>query len=314
MREPRKITAAFQDGTCPLRCKKCVGLSPNQTRKLQVAKMPLENAKQIIDEMAVMEHIPILAPNFFAEPFTNPDLQEIIRYSAEKKVPLSIITNGILLSENWIAFLNEILDRHSAVSVSLDAVSQEVYEQVRGKYQLSEVEEKICRLIETRKEGRGPRVTVNMTVEDENRHEVEKFIDKWKYVADGVRISIVTSLERKIPDQFKKDIKSEQRHGCANLDDMVIYADGHVRICCDDVFGDTDLGNVFEQGILGVWNSEKMNEYRQRIVSGNIQEGDFCYGCESDTMTGIRERETDDFIIKEADYWIFYNQKSRWIS
>lgn len=182
-----------------------------------------------------------------------------------------------------------------------------------GKYKLYKVEERICQLLESRKENKGPRVTVNMTVEDENRHEVESFIDKWKYVADGVRISVVTDLKRKIPDQFKKNIKSEQRHGCANLDDMVIYADGQVRICCDDVFGDTDFGNVFEQGILGVWNGEKLNEYRRRVISGNIQEEDFCYECESDTMTGITERETEDFIIKEADYWIFYNQKNKWI-
>lgn len=313
MKEPRKILIGFQEGTCQLHCKKCIGFSNNQERKVKFNKMPMDKAKQLIDEIALMSNVPIVAPHIYTEPFTNPDLKEIIRYSVSKGIHLSIITNGILMNDDIGAFLLQTLDRHSTVSFSLDAVSQEVYEKVRGDYLLEEIENKIIKLIKCRKENKGPRITVSITIEDENKHELDSFLAKWKYLADGVRADVAYTLDRKIPKQFKRDDDHAHLKGCANLQDMVISADGNVRICCEDVFGDTDFGNVFEKGIMGVWNSEELENYRKKINSDKLESKDFCYGCEAGNMTGMKVRETEDFVIKEAMYWTFYNQKKEWI-
>lgn len=313
MQEPRKILIGFQEGTCQLHCKKCIGFSNNQARKMGYNKMPMDRAKQLIDEISLMNKVPIVAPHIYTEPFTNSDMREIISYSVSKGIHLSIITNGILMNDDLGGFLLQTLDRHSTVSFSLDAVSQEVYEKVRGNYLLEEIESKIVRLIKRRKEYEGPRITVSITIEDENKHELVSFLDKWKYLADGVRTDVAYTLDRKIPKQFKRNHDDVHSKGCANMQDMVISADGSVRICCEDVFGDTDFGNVFEKGILGVWNSEGLENYRKKINLDELETKDFCYGCEAGNMTGMKVRETEDFVIKEAMYWTFYNQKKEWI-
>lgn len=313
MQEPRKILIGFQEGTCQLHCKKCIVFSNSQTRKPKFNKMPMDKAKQLIDEISLMRNVPIVTPHIYTEPFTNPDLKEIILYSASKGIHLSIITNGILLNDDLRDFLLQTLDRHSTVSFSLDAVSQETYEKVRGNYILEEIENKVIKFIKSRKECKGPRITVSITIEDENKHELDSFLDKWKYIADGVRADVAYTFERKIPEQFRRNDDCENLKGCANLQDMVISADGNVRICCEDVFCDTDFGNVFEKGIMGVYNSEALEEYRKKLYLDKLESTDFCYGCEAGNMTGVKVRETEDFIIKETKYWIFYNQRKEWI-
>ncbi len=309
MKYPRKIMIGFQEGVCPLKCPKCLVFSEQQNRKKEVGKMPMDKAKRLLDEIAEMEVKPFIAPGIYTEPFANPDLKEIIAYCENKGIVLSIITNGILINDEWIDFLSHHLDRRSSVSFSLDAVSQEVYEKVRGHYSLADIEKNILKLIEKRN-GKGPRITVNYTTEENNYNERDLFLNKWKCIADGVRIQSMIDFDKKI-----SNVNNSPKHKdlmCFYLNDMVIDSNGDVRICCVDAWGDTYLGNVFDDGILGVWNSDKRKMYIDKMVNGQLLEGDFCFGCESGLLNGMRRYEDNGYIINEAENFIFYNKKSEW--
>jgi radical SAM protein with 4Fe4S-binding SPASM domain len=69
--------------------------------------------------------------------------------------------------------------------------------------------------------------------------------------------------------------KSGKGRGCINS--MVINWNGDVNACCWDYTGKTVLGNVLNQGVYGVWNSEKAKEFRQSILSKQFS--DFCVEC-----------------------------------
>ena len=47
LRYPRKIAIGFQEGTCPLSCKKCFAFNGEKPRK-KLGKMTIDNAKKII--------------------------------------------------------------------------------------------------------------------------------------------------------------------------------------------------------------------------------------------------------------------------
>lgn len=308
MKYPRKIAIGFQEGTCPLRCAKCFAFGKNAKKQKQAAKMSLNRARQLIDEIARMKKVPSIQPHIYTEPFANDNLYEIIQDCLDRNICMSIITNGVLLNNDWLDFLVHKLDRRYTLSFSLDAVTQKTYEKVRGAYELEELEEKIRYLIRNRKNG-GPRVGVNFSVEEDNYAEVEKFLNKWKYRVDAVRINTAFDQHKKIPGRLKKE--NDSRHGmCGYLDEvMTIDTDGQVRACQFDAFGDTSLGNVFEEGILNIWNGEKISELRNRQSIGELEKNEFCYGCEITEMTKFKTRETEDFIIKEADYSLYYNYK-----
>lgn len=230
MKFPRKISIGFQEGTCPLRCNKCLAFGKAAEKKKEICKMPMNKAKLLIDEIAQMEEVPIIQPHIYTEPFANPDLRELINYCNERKVAMSIITNGILVDDEWIDFLVESTGSNYAISFSLDAVTQEVYEKVRGQYKLAQIEAQIDKLMQKRGE-EGPRVTVNFTVEEDNDREALEFIDKWKYKVDGVRVTVGIDAERKVPIKYRqhKGGFDAMEQKCGFMEDgMAIDADGQI--------------------------------------------------------------------------------------
>lgn len=311
MQYPKKIQIGFQEGTCPLRCKKCHGFGEYAKEIKKPQKMSLENAKRLIDEIAQMEAVPTIQPHIVTEPFANKDLKEIILYCRNKEIPLSIITNGILLDQEWMDFLIQNLNRNSTVSFSLDAVTQETYEKVRGAYSLMELEEKVDYLMNERK-GRGPRVSVNYVYERDNYEETEVFLNKWKYKVDAVHIGVALDAQRKVPDEYRKGTVIKENTVCPFLQEvMAIDAGGEVRACAVDGFGNTCLGNALEEGIMQVWNSKKRQAFLQKHKQNILSKDDFCYGCEwgHSLYNFDRTEKTEEFIIKIADYAVYYNRK-----
>lgn len=311
MQYPRKLQIGFQEGTCPLKCKKCLAFGEHAKDKKAVRKMSLERARRLIDEISEMKVVPAVQPNIHTEPFANEDLKKIIPYCCDKGVPISIITNGILMDEEWMELLIKWLDRNSAISFSLDAVTQETYEKVRGAYSLSDLEQKIKYLIKKRG-NKGPRVSVNYVYEEDNYGEKDIFLEKWKDEVDAVRINVVLDSNRKIPSIYKKEVV-KNNDVCPFLDEIItIDSDGEVRACPVDAFGETYLGNAFEKGILQIWNGEEMERLRQKHRQNQLCREDFCYGCEwGYSVYGFNEvEETENYILKIANYALYYNKKN----
>lgn len=307
----RKIQIGFQEGTCPLRCKKCLAFGENARKKKQVRKMPLDKAKILVDEISQMEIIPAIQPSIHTEPFANEDLKEIIPYCCNKSVPLNIITNGILLNIEWMDLLIKWMKRDSVISFSLDAVTQETYGKVRGDYSLAELEDKVTYLMEKRGDG-GPRVSVNYTYEEDNYGEKDIFLEKWKNKVDAVRINVALDSNRRIPDIYRKEDQIKKDDVCSFLrETMTIDSGGEVRLCSADTFGETYLGNAFEEGTASIWNGGKIDSFRQRYRQNQISQEDFCYGCEwGDSVYNFNQiEETEEYILKIADYAIYYNRK-----
>jgi len=306
---PRKVAIGFQEGTCPLNCPKCFAFGGKLGRKKTAQKMTFENAMVLIDEISEWKIKPIIQPHIFTEPFANKELGDIIRYCHGKDIFMSIITNGILIDEKWMKCILSELDRRDTLSFSLDAVSQGTYERVRGKYSLEWIEGKVEYLLSHRTDSNGPRISVNYTVEAENCHEVQEFIEKWKNLADAVRVTVAIDENKKIPDMFRKKDGGEIS-GCGFLDEvMTIDTDGHVRVCQYDAFGESDFGNVFEKGILGIWQGDDLEHHRLMQEDGSLHKNDYCYQCEGACGTKLIAREMGDFLVKEADYSIYYNRR-----
>lgn len=309
-RYPAKIAIGFQEGTCPLKCNKCFAFGKNG--KKEVGKMSLQNAKGLIDEILEFETLPKIQPHIFTEPFANNDLKEIIVYCNERskgKLGMSIITNGILVDDEWEKFILSELNENYTISFSLDAVTQNTYEKVRGNFNLADIENRIISILSKRK-GKTPRISVNSVVEHENESEMKEFLEKWKYIVDAVRITVCLDDNRKIPIAYRSNIKNIYVPCSKMFDVMTIDYNGEVRCCQVDAFGDSCLGNVFTEGILNVWNGISMNNLRQKQNNNLLEKADFCYGCEFKYIEDLHEvYETEDFLIKKGSCAAFFNRK-----
>lgn len=308
MMYPRKVAIGFQEGTCPLKCPKCFAFNGKTGRKKTVHKMPASSAIQLIDEIAGWEQKPVIQPHIFTEPFANQELGEIMRYIHKQGMSMSTITNGILLNTKWMDFILSECSRKDTITFSLDALSQEIYEKVRGKYSLAELEDKIEYLLKHRTDSLGSRIGVSYTVEQENYKDVGDFIDKWKYKVDFVRVDVALDENKKIPERFRKS-EVKDISACGLLDEvMTIDADGHVRACQYDAFGDSDFGNVFEEGVLEIWRGTALERHRTKQRKGELNTSNFCFGCEGIYCTKLTDRNIGDVTIREAAYVRYYNR------
>lgn len=313
MRYPKKIQIGFQEGTCPLKCKKCFAFGENAKAIKKVQKMPREKAKQLIDKISELDKIPSIQPSIYTEPFANEDLKELIPYCRDRNIPINIITNGVLLDKEWMDLLIRYLDTDSIISFSLDAVNQATYEKVRGAYSLADLEKKIEYLMNNRG-SHGLRVSVNFVYEEDNYNEQDAFLMKWKNIVDAVRISVAIDSDRKIPFIYRKGDSVKKCDVCPYLQEtMTIDAGGEVRFCSVDAFGESYLGNVFEEEIMTIWNGKKMEELREKHRENRLTQNDFCYGCEGgySMYNFSRVEENDDFTLKISDYAVYYNRRNR---
>lgn len=270
--------------------------------------MSLDQAKKVIDEIATIGG-KYIQPSIYTEPFANQDLKDIVLYCNEKKIGMSIISNGVLIDEEWIEFILKYMTTNYTISFSLDAVEQATYEKVRSKnVDLLKLEHMIIDLV-NRRRGKFPRIGVSFGIEEDNWGERDKFLNKWKDIVDAVRIDTCFNDSRKIPEKFL-DKNFNKNIICTRLFEvMTIDFDGSVRVCQADAFGDSYIGNIFTEGILNVWRGKNFKELRERHKNNRLMPSDFCYECEAGKMVLLEEEETKKYIIKKGQNMLFYNKK-----
>lgn len=63
--------------------------------------------------------------------------------------------------------------------------------------------------------------------------------------------------------------------------DLVICWDGEVVPCCKDYDNYYPLGNVKDQHLLKIWNNERMQKLRRKLIEKKYQEIDLCRNCDA---------------------------------
>lgn len=114
------------ESRCNLSCKHCIVGTTNYPQS-----MPLESAKKIIDKCASSGVDSIIFST--KEPFMYPHIIELIEYCFCYNILVSIITNGTLLNEEILKKIEKYASTIQYIAFSLEGVSEETNDFVRGK-------------------------------------------------------------------------------------------------------------------------------------------------------------------------------------
>ena len=90
--------------------------------------------------------------------------------------------------------------------------------------------------------------------------------------------------------RFSNDVYNLAVSGCEQrrpLERMHITFTGQVILCCQDWRWDNTIGNVREDTLLDIWNSEAYNRYRDAIYSGRGAAPELCKRCKLSLRTAI---------------------------
>ena len=305
---PAKINFGLQENTCNLSCPKCLVHSESYPRGIKLRKslgiMKISDIVKVLDEISVFR--PLVSPSYWGEPLLNKRLfKQFTLESVRRNLPIMINTNALLIDEEMADFL---VSNLAIISISIDAYSPAVLEQTRSTRDLATIETAVHRLIEARGSNNTPRIVVSFSEEGVNAHEKDPFINYWVKHVDAIRINEIYSDARNLNNATE----AITRAPCREIyDSMNIDFNGDVRMCCIDGYRETNLGNVFEEGVLDVWNGGKFRILRRGHEGDEVLDT-FCEGC--DQWAGfniINEYEEDGLLIRQTAHSTYLNRLDR---
>lgn len=257
---------------CNMRCKMCIrNFDNSKNRKVNVDMFRLNKILIQANQMGV--------PSFFvgaeAECLINPQIKGIIKMVKEVGGGIDnfLISNGYALNDEIIDLLIEL--EWERVYISLDAAKPETYKKIRG-CDLNIVEKNIKRLIERRnsKGSMFPLVRVSFVIQDENRDEMEMFIEKWKDIVDIIDFQNLIHYENM---EVKHNLPSIDYQCAYPFRTMLVDCDGMMYPCCTEWGYKMPIGNIDKMSLEDAWKSKVMNELRKQMLEHRLC--DVCKSC-----------------------------------
>lgn len=290
---------------CNLRCPMCTvwGSGDDSAIDSVSGSMDMAASRRILDELAAAA--PLIQPNMYGEPLLAPNLRQRITDMKQRGMSIAMNTNGLTLSDSLAQFFVD--QKIDSVMFSIDAVTKETLKKIRGIDKLEKLENAVLRMLRIRGELAQPRIGVSFTIQDNNRHEVDAFVKRWIGTVDVVRMGIIF-LDGTFPDM---DTPPKRTPCPALYNTMPIHNDGAVTICCLDGFKQTNVGNVFEQGVATVWQGEEFAKVRYYHETDQWEKVPFCRNCNGWAQYDMEEEIRDGMLIRRSPQYTYYNKIAR---
>lgn len=297
---PPRLLLALQEGYCNLKCPMCYVHSPTSEQTVTKGIMPLEDMIRILDEFP--DPKPTIGPITWAEPLMIKDFDRYLIAIKERGFPVSMNTNGLLLTQEMAELMVDI--GVDSIFISVDAATPETLEKVRGITDLEGVHRAVHMLLNARGDKQVPRVGVSFTTQSANEHERDEFIEYWLQHVDAVRVA-----ERLDANQTERPVPlPDERIACSSLyDTLVINHQGEGIMCCLDAVSEMKIGNVLEQGCHAVWNGKAMQHFRTLHEAGRAEDISICRDCSMWAGYHVEERKEEGLLVRQSPVTTFYN-------
>jgi radical SAM protein with 4Fe4S-binding SPASM domain len=257
--------------------------------------MSLDNFKLIVDKLG--KHTNTLLLYFMGEPYLNKDAYNMTRYAVDKKIYVTVCTNG-----NFIDSKAVIEAGTGEIAFQIGGMTQETHGIYRVKGNLKKALDNLAATVAEKKKHpqSKTKITLGFIVMKHNESEIPAFLKYAKEIgvdqADVVAPCVRTIEQGKelIPEDdkywlydraaFEKGILRPRRVPHNRCDwlyySATIQYNGDVVPCCRDAQGDYVMGNVFKEDFYKIWNNNKYRELRRRVKTGqkNLELCRLCSG------------------------------------
>lgn len=233
---------------------------------------------------------------FQGEPFLNPRFLEMVKFADQNKIFTSTSTNAHYLDD---AKVDEILKSGlKQLIISIDGITQEVYQQYRVGGTLEKVQSGLELLIKKREKlGQNfPRVVLQFLVTGQNEHQIPdlkcwaqkmkvdelqlKTTQIYHYEEGSELIPSDLGYSRYIPTgDGKWKLKKKLENRCWRMwQGAVVTWDGQVVPCCFDKDASHVMGELKSQTLIDIWNSNSYQAFRNQLLVDR-SEIEICRNC-----------------------------------
>jgi radical SAM protein with 4Fe4S-binding SPASM domain len=282
--------------SCNLRCPECPSGLRSFTRPTGMLEGKL--FEKIIYELR--NQLAYLTFYFQGEPYLNPNFLMMVKYASEKNIFTTTSTNAHYLSPAISE--QTVLSGLDKLIISLDGITQEIYENYRVGGKIDKVFEGTKNILDAkiRLKSKTPYIVFQYLVVKPNEHQindakklavemgVDEIVFKTAQIYDFKNGSdLMPSIEKysrykKMPDgKFK--IKNNLENSCWKMwSSAVITWDGAVVPCCFDKDAKHKLGSVQSETFKTIWKNNSYKSFRSSILKGRNQI-DICKNCSEGT-------------------------------
>lgn len=272
---PKFIEIQFNNA-CNSNCLIC----PYKDMHYKYCKMNDELFNKFISEINENKLIRII-PYLNNEPFLDKDYVKKL-YIIRKKCPdieMEISTNASLLDENIIKKLVNL--NLTELRISVFGYSDKLYKKMMPNLNKNKVFENL-NIISTKFKNSYTTVSIVMiddgSIDEYEFNSMENLAKKLNFKFERWGF-----LDRSKNVCYKKNnFYSKNICGCEQnrpLERMHILANGDVILCCQDWKHTVILGNINENTITQIWNSQKYNEIRNKIYIKECDAPEICKNC-----------------------------------
>jgi radical SAM protein with 4Fe4S-binding SPASM domain len=282
--------------SCNLRCPQC----PSGLREFTRPTGMLDSGFFEKTIVQVKDHLHSLTFYFQGEPYLNPDFLKMVKFAGGQKIYTITSTNAHYLNEkNCIDTIHSGLDK---LIISVDGITQDVYEQYRIGGNIDKVIEGTKEILKQKKQLKSnhPHVVWQFVVFKPNEHQIDAVKKLGKELGvDEVKIKtaqiydfengseLIPKTEKysryKINASGKYEIRNELLNQCWRMwQGCVITWDGKIVPCCFDKDAKYQIGNLRNQSFREVWFSDEYTRFRASILKGR-NKIDICTNCTEGT-------------------------------
>ncbi|MBN3581335.1 SPASM domain-containing protein [Algoriphagus aestuarii] len=278
--------------SCNLRCPEC----PSGLRSFS---RPTGMLQEQLFEKVILQtksHLSWLHLYFQGEPFLNPRFLEMVRFADQNRIFTSTSTNAHYLDEYKVkAILTSGLKQ---LIVSMDGITQEVYEQYRIGGNLEKVQEGIKLLIAEREKSNSlfPRIVLQFLVTGQNEQQLPA-LKQWakEMRVDELQLKTTQIYDFEngsdlIPSELgysryvpagngKWKLKKKLENKCWRMwQGAVVTWDGKVVPCCFDKDAKHVMGELSQQPFWEIWKSNSYQVFRNQLLLDRSQI-EICKNC-----------------------------------
>lgn len=260
-----------QSYRCNLRCISCIHGYPEKRQQFSMKEpfMPWALYEKIVLEGE--EHgCPSISTHNNDEPLLLKDLEKRISF-ARKHGFMDVImtTNGVLFTEDRI---KSVIDAGvTRILFSIDALTRETYDRVRPGGDFNKVLKALEVALNYRETQRLdlPIIRVSFVPNRVNQHEMAAFFEKYAGMVDYIDIQPFCSYYDVNADLAPRDAEKIADYRCnCPWRYAIVRADGDVLPCPNFYGTELTMGNLYQNSLYEVFNSEAYRTLRKDLKAG----------------------------------------------
>jgi spiro-SPASM protein len=188
--------------------------------------------------------------SYLGESLLHGEIRRILEHTiSNQRIHTILRTDGTLCTPAFSDYLAGLNAQNLSIICELDAARSETYRTIR-QGDLNKVERNVRYLLSKLNKN----VYVQMVRVDDKEEEMLKFYDLWEKEGARIIIQKYNSFLGLLPERSRHDLRPLERMCCWHLQrDLVVFHNGNVPRCKQDINGMYLLGNLLKEDASTVW-------------------------------------------------------------